>query len=172
MRACGLLATLPLVTMRACGLCAALLLLTAPGAALRAGADHEAVQARKTAAHSFLFSDRELGLLEAARAGRPGEPPAAVVVARPRPAPPTATIHLGAILYHAPDDWRVWLNGQSFTPSGPAGPIEILKVTAERVVLAWRKGQDSPPTRIELRPNQTYLTASGQVVEGRLELRR
>ena len=93
----------------------------------------------------------------------------AAAAIEPRPAPPIGTIHLGAILYHAPADWRVWLNGQSFTPTARPGPIEILKVTADRVVLAWRRSPGSAPTRVELQPNQTYLTASGQVVEGRLE---
>ncbi len=153
--------------MRASGLLAALLLLTVPGAPLRAGPGTEAGEAGKTAGASLLFSSRAQGLLEAARAGRPEEPAAAAI--EPRPAPPIGTIHLGAILYHAPADWRVWLNGQSFTPTARPGPIEILKVTADRVVLAWRRSPGSAPTRVELQPNQTYFTASGQVVEGRLE---
>jgi hypothetical protein len=161
--------------MRALGLLAALLLLATPAAAARAEAAAVptaagAARAPKAADESFLFSSQALRQLEAARAG---EAPAAVPVVRSSPAPaPAAVIHLAAILYHAPDDWRIWLNGQSFTPAGRPGPIEILKVTAERVVLAWRPGSGGPPRRVELRPNQTYVVASGAVVEGKLEPRR
>ncbi len=126
------------------------------------GGDH------KTAADSLLFASGALRLLEAARAG---EPPAAVALVRSRPAPPAGSIHLAAIVYHAPDDWRIWLNGQSFTPAARPLAVEILKVTAERVVLAWRPRPGAPSTRIELRPNQTYVVASGEVVEGAREQR-
>jgi hypothetical protein len=160
--------------MRAHGLLLALLLLT-PGAAPAAGAEAvpagagtDDARAHKTAADSFLFSSAALRLLEAARAG---QAPAAVAVIGPSPAPPAGSIHLGAIVYQAPDDWRVWLNGQSFTPAARPGPIAILKVTADRVVLIWRPGPGATPSRIELRPNQTYVVASGEVVEGHLERR-
>jgi hypothetical protein len=158
--------------MRARRLVAALLLLTTPGAApfadaLPAGAGAEAAQARKSADDSFLFSSATLRLLEAARAGGLL---AAVPVVGSRPAP-AGSLHLAAIVYQAADDWRIWLNGQSFTPAARPGPIEILKVTADRVVLAWRRDPGAPPIRVELRPNQTYLAANGEVVEGTLESR-
>jgi hypothetical protein len=164
--------------VRAHGLLAVLLLLTTPGAAPLAGvptapADGAPVGAgdargHKTAQDSFLFSSAALRLLEAARAGQ--APAAAVAVVRPSPAPAAGSLHLGAIVYHAPDDWRVWLNGQSFTPAARPGPIAIVEVTADRVVLVWRPA-GGHPTRIELRPNQTYVVASGEVVEGHLEAR-
>ena len=121
---------------------------------------------------SFLFSSQALGLIEAARAG---EQLAALPLARPAPAAPAApadSLHLAAILYRGPDDWRIWLNGQSFTPQARPRAIEILKVTAEAVVLAWRPGPGASPTRIELRPNQSYLVASGRIVEGKAGSRR
>ena len=146
--------------MTARGLLAALLLLTAAAAAPLAGAEDD--KARKSAADSFLFSSEALGRIEAARAGKA---PAAAALARSSPAA-AGLIHLSAIVYHAPDDWRVWLNGESFTPGARAGPIEILKVSADRVVLAWRPRPGAHQARIELRPNQTYVVASGRVVEG------
>ncbi len=157
--------------MKAHGLLAALLLLTTPGAAPLAGgptAPADAAGTHKTADDLFLFSSAALRLLEAARAGGPL---AAVAVVSSRPAPAAGSLHLAAIVYRAPDDWRIWLNGQSFTPTARPGAIEILKVTADRVVLAWRPGPGTPPTRVELRPNQTYVVASGEVVEGHLERR-
>jgi hypothetical protein len=150
--------------MRARAPLAALLLLSASATTPFAGAGAADDTARKTAADSFLFSGAALARIEAARAGRAWGAPAGV--ARSSPAPATGAIHLGAIVYRAPDDWRVWLNGESFTPGARAGAIEILQVSAERVVIAWRPGPGARPARIELRPNQTYVVASGAVVEG------
>ena len=123
---------------------------------------------RKAAEDSLLFAPRSLALIEAARHGG-GEPPgasAARPVARSQPSIATPVIHLSAIVYHAPDDWQVWLNGRRFTPTAPAGPIEIVEVTAASVALIWRSGPGARPVRIRLQPNQSFLTANREIVEG------
>ena len=124
---------------------------------------------RKAPDNSFLFSSQALGLIEAARAG---EQLAALPRARSAPTAAADSLHLAAIVYHGPDDWRIWLNGQSFTPQARPRAIEILQVTAEAVVLAWRTGPGAGPTRIRLQPNQSYLVASGRIVEGEAGSRR
>ena len=92
----------------------------APLAAEPAGATPAAVVdalPRKAPGDSLLFSSQALGLIEAARAG---EQLAALPLARSAPTAAADSLHLAAIVYRGPDDWRIWLNGQSFTPSMPA----------------------------------------------------
>jgi hypothetical protein len=145
-------------------------------AAEPAGPPQEAVAgaARKAPGDSLLFSSQTLGLIEQARRGhgRPTPVAASGPGLRSEPPAPPGIIHLSAILYRAPDDWRIWLNGRSFTPAARPGAIEILAVTADAVQLTWRAGAGQRARRIELRPNQSYLLASGEIVEGRLQLPR
>jgi hypothetical protein len=152
--------------MSACRVLAVALLLA--GAATAAAAGQPA--ARKSDHDSLLFSSTALAQIEAARRGegRLPQPDGTAASAARAPAAMPATIHLSAIVYHAPDDWRIWLNGQSFTPAATPGALEILAVTADTVRLAWR---GAPARRFELQPNQSYLAASGRVVEGRVALR-
>jgi hypothetical protein len=119
---------------------------------------------RKQAGDSLLFSSAALALIESARRGDRAAPAAAAAPTVARSAP--LAIHLSAIVYHAPDDWRIWLNGQSFTPAAAPGTLEILAVTAGMVRLAWHGGPGPQPRRFELEPNQSYLVASGRIVEG------
>jgi hypothetical protein len=148
--------------MSACRVLAVALLLA--GAATAAAAGQPA--ARKSDHDSLLFSSTALAQIEAARRGEglPPQPDGTAASAARAP----AAIHLSAIVYHAPDDWRIWLNGQSFTPAATPGALEILALTADTVWLAWR---GAPARRFELQPNQSYLAASGRVVEGRVALR-
>ena len=143
-------------------LAAALLLAAAAGPAASA----EPAAARKTAEDSLLLSSELLALIEAARRADRGLPAAATTTARAGLAAAPDVIHLGAIVYHAADDWRIWLNGRSYTPGAAPGALEILAVTAGAVRLAWRGDPARPPARFELRPNQSYLVASGAIVEG------
>jgi hypothetical protein len=130
---------------------------TAPGAAVE----------RKQAGDSLLFSRQVLDLLEAARQAR-----GAAVSATPAdtssqpPIPEPAAVHLSAVLYRGPSDWQIWLNGRSFAQSGVAGSLEILRVRPDSVRLKWRGAGTRQPAEITLRPNQTYIVGTGEIVEG------
>jgi hypothetical protein len=160
--------------MGACWALAAALLVTPASAAQPADQAEPAPAAgaaepRKAAGDSLLFSHRAERLIEEARLGH-GRTPAVAAASRlvgTRPAMPPAIIHLSAIVYHAPDDWRVWLNGRSYTPAAQPRAIEILEVTADAVRLTWRGGPEQRPPQVELQPNQSYLIASGEIVEGK-----
>lgn len=124
---------------------------------------------RKRVGDSVLFSRQAQDLIEAARGGM-------VAVSRNgQPSSPAATeprqamdiLHLSAIVYHDPTDWRVWLNGRRFTPNSRAGTIELVDVGPDAVWLLWH-GLDQPATPVQLRPNQSYVIASGMIVEGRV----
>ena len=125
---------------------------------------------RKRVGDSILFSRRAQDLIEAARGGM-------VAVSRKgQPSSPTASeahqaadiLHLSAIVYHDPTDWRIWLNGRRFTPNSRADTIEIVEVGPDAVWLLWR-GLDESATPVQLRPNQSYIMASDTIVEGRVE---
>jgi hypothetical protein len=63
-------------------------------------------------------------------------------------------------------DWQIWLNGRSFAQNGAAGPIEILRVRADSVRLQWHGATTAQSTDITLRPNQTYIVSTDEIVEG------
>lgn len=125
-------------------------------------------ESRKRVGDSVLFSRQAQDLIEAARgtitASRTSKPSRATAT-EPRQA--MDILHLSAIVYHDPTDWRVWLNGRRFTPNSRAGTIELVDVGPDAVWLLWH-GLDQPATPVQLRPNQSYVIASGMIVEGRV----
>lgn len=146
-----------------------------PMAATAAGLESSLVslaphpEPRKRVGDSFLYGREAQDLIEAARG--------TITMSRSgQPSRPTATeshqamdvLHLSAIVYHDPTDWRVWLNGRRFTPNSRAGTIELVDVGPDAVWLLWH-GLDQPATPVQLRPNQSYVIVSGTIIEGRVE---
>lgn len=76
------------------------------------------------------------------------------------------SIYLGSIMYYGPKNWTVWING---TPIGPNQDFQAFQVTEinSRYVelLVPLSVQGMRPVRLE--PNQTFITESGIVVEGK-----
>jgi hypothetical protein len=76
-------------------------------------------------------------------------------------------ISLGAILYYAPDDWAIWVQGERWTPQTARPDLQVLGVGADEVRLLWRgdgdKGQIAERIII-LHPHQTYQIATGQIL--------
>ncbi|WP_372827697.1 hypothetical protein [Polaromonas sp.] len=107
---------------------------------------------------SGLFhSEREESLLlEAMR--RPPAP------ATPRPV--SADLHLSAIIYLGPDNWVIWINGRPLRSGEQHGSLRVLKVTPAQVLLTADQGDRAGLTPIiALRPQQSYLAATGQIVD-------
>jgi hypothetical protein len=46
-------------------------------------------------------------------------------------------ISLGGIVYHAPKDWTIWLNGQRVTPDALPDQVLDLKVADDHIDLKW-----------------------------------
>ncbi len=80
--------------------------------------------------------------------------------------PGASDIHLGAIMYYAPNDWAVWLQGERWTPTTEHTDLHILGVEPNQVRMELSGVQFSVPQDITLRPYQTYQTATGKIVEG------
>ncbi|MDA0221443.1 MAG: hypothetical protein O3B22_18020, partial [Proteobacteria bacterium] len=80
---------------------------------------------------------------------------------------PLGDLQLGAILYFSQASWTFWLNGEAVTPRSVPPGVQVLRVAPARVELAWTPHTNRPDQvrRLTLAPGQTYLVASGQVVE-------
>lgn len=76
-------------------------------------------------------------------------------------------LQLGAILYFSQASWTFWLNGEAVTPRSVPPGVQVLRVAPASVELAWTPDMNRPDQvrRLTLAPGQTYLVASGQVVE-------
>ncbi len=136
---------------------------------------------------SLLLSDADLqAIMEALYGGDEEEEVEEVVVIEPEPVavepailetvpPPIrtkvrpvgpATLYLSAIVYIGPGAWTIWLNGVRITPDMRIGGIDILSVGRDAVRLEMRVFTNRPPVSVRLRPNQTFVTATREVIEG------
>ena len=82
-----------------------------------------------------------------------------------RPVGP-ATLYLSAIVYIGPETWTIWLNGVRVMPDMRIGGIDIVSVGRDAVRLKMRVLTNRPPVSVRLRPNQTFVTATREVIEG------
>lgn len=76
-------------------------------------------------------------------------------------------LYLSGILYEGPDDWTVWLNGQTLRPGMQGTLYDITEVTDRYVLLTVAWGEET--RQVLLEPNQTFLPRWEGVVEGRAE---
>lgn len=74
---------------------------------------------------SLFFSDAECAAIEAMQKALPLDQ------AERR----DSVLTLNAVLYSAPRDWVVWINGKRFTPDTPARGFTIERVTPSTVLL-------------------------------------
>jgi hypothetical protein len=77
-----------------------------------------------------------------------------------------ASLYLSTILYYGPDEWTIWVNG---VPVGPDQDFQSFSVTSVGPnfveLLVPLSAQGMQPVRLS--PNQTFIAASGTVVEGK-----
>lgn len=111
---------------------------------------------------TLMFSLQELIAIQAAMREGGLDREQVEESAKPRLQTP---LYLSGILYSAPGDWTVWVNGQRMRPSEKAPLFEVVEVTARQVMLSVAWGETS--RQVILEPNQTFLPSLGQVVEGR-----
>ncbi|MCH7930823.1 MAG: hypothetical protein IH906_01235 [Proteobacteria bacterium] len=156
---------------------AALLLAVAPAAASESSGIPPAPL-------SLLLSDADLQVIMEALYGGDAEEeveviepkPVAAEPAIPETAPPPirkkvrpvgpATLYLSAIVYIGPETWTIWLNGVRVTPDMRIGGIDIVSVGRDAVRLKMRVLTNRPPVSVRLRPNQTFVAATREVIEG------
>lgn len=76
------------------------------------------------------------------------------------------TIFLGSIMYYGPKDWTIWINGSPVGPNQDFQAFQVTEITPRYVeLLVPLSVQGMRP--IHLEPNQTFISSSGIIVEGR-----
>jgi hypothetical protein len=76
------------------------------------------------------------------------------------------TLYLGSIMYYGPNDWTVWINGSPISPTQDFQAFQITGISPRHVeLLVPLSVQGMRPVRLE--PNQTFISESGIIVEGR-----
>jgi hypothetical protein len=99
-------------------------------------------------------------------------------------------VYLGSILYHSPNSWAAWINGQKITNSDNkvGNEIYIKSINEDKANIVWtmsiskwkiltnQKSESGAPiganNQVELNFNlsfnQTYMLNGGEVIEGRI----
>jgi hypothetical protein len=123
----------------------------------------------QTAPPSLFFSEDEVATIQRLFKARETEAKARAAIAtrapeEPRPVAPD--IYLGALLYSGPNDWAIWINGVKRTTRQRANDIAVVSVTPDGAELVWLGDPRGGPKRLQLRPYQTWVGATGEVLEG------
>ena len=75
-------------------------------------------------------------------------------------------LYLGSIMYYGPKDWTIWINGSPIGPDQDFQAFQVTDISPRHVeLLVPLSLQGMRPVRLE--PNQTFITESGIVVEGK-----
>jgi hypothetical protein len=78
----------------------------------------------------------------------------------------SASLYLSTILYFSPTDWTIWVNGVPISPDQEFQAFKVTQIGPDHVeLLVPFSAQGMRPVR--LGPNQTFVTKSGVVIEGR-----
>lgn len=76
-------------------------------------------------------------------------------------------IRISGVVYHAPEDWIVWVNGQKVTPGNLLPEMIDIKVRdSSAVALKWFDINNGRVIAITLRPQQTYDVTTGILLPG------
>jgi len=79
-----------------------------------------------------------------------------------------ASLYLSTIVYYGPKDWTIWVNGVAIGPNQDFQAFQVTDIDADSVqLLVPLSAQGMRPVRLS--PNQTFITKSGLVVEGRAQ---
>lgn len=120
---------------------------------------------------SLLFTAEEVQEIQQAR--RAADKTGDEAPAQPAPEGPAtvrslgpSAVHLSGILYSGPQTWRIWLNGELVTPGQRPAYVRQLRVERGAVHMRLEGLAERPAASVRLRPNQSYIVATGEVIEG------
>ncbi|MBI3440988.1 MAG: hypothetical protein HY052_04175 [Proteobacteria bacterium] len=109
---------------------------------------------------SLFFSTIEITLIQQALIGKP---PNTETLEAPVPAP--GRIEVSGILYRAPGDWIVWVNGHAVTPKSLIPEIVDIKVeSSSKVSFRWYDANQKAIIPVTMRPRQVYDIATGRLL--------
>ncbi len=136
-----------------------------PADAATAAAIQPSVDLNAPFTQSLLFSPAEIVALR--RAAQGGSVGTAVLNADSTTViPEKRVISLAGVVYRAPGDWIVWLNGKKMTPKDILPEVVEIKVSQDRVHLKWFDIGLNNVISITLRPHQTYDIVTGVLLPG------
>ena len=79
-----------------------------------------------------------------------------------------ASLYLSTIVYYGPKDWTIWVNGVPIGPTQEFQAFQVTEIDPNSVqLLVPLSAQGMRPVRLS--PNQTFITKTGVVVEGRVQ---
>ncbi len=77
-----------------------------------------------------------------------------------------ATLYLSTIVYAGPNDWTIWINGTPVSSHQGFQAFKVTDISPNSVeLLVPLSAQGVRP--VHLQPNQTFITKTGVVVEGK-----
>lgn len=77
-----------------------------------------------------------------------------------------ANLFLSSILYFGPRDWTIWVNGVPIGPNQEVDSFEVFNIDSSHVeMVVPLSASGMRPVRLE--PNQTFISQTGVVLEGR-----
>jgi hypothetical protein len=123
-----------------------------------------AQEAPAQAKRSLMFTAQEMAKIVGAinDVNKPHSAQAPIVPGQPaKPALPN--IYVSAVADYGSGRWTVWANGQRIAPGRKAPGFRVVAVRDDRVEILV---DGDPPERVVLRPHQTWLSASDDIVEG------
>lgn len=118
---------------------------------------------------SLLFTPLELSSIKTALEGYvpyaeegAEEVDEAMALARLQP----RLVRLSGIIYRAPNDWIVWINGQRLSPGKLIPEVAEIQVKRDHVIVKWYDAPTREVISIRLRPHQTYDILTGVLLPG------
>jgi hypothetical protein len=79
-----------------------------------------------------------------------------------------ASLYLSTIIYNGPKDWTIWVNDVPIGPNQDLQSFQVTSISPRYVdLLVPLSAQGMRPVRLS--PNQTFITKTGAVVEGRVK---
>lgn len=110
-----------------------------------------------------------LGLILTSATGHAATPPPSLFLTPEEQQAPSAQAQtrttLDALIYYSPNQWKIWLNGQAFTPDTPTATtiatLTVESVTATTVTLRQQLGTKT--AHFTLAPHQSYDWSNDQI---------
>ena len=123
-----------------------------------------AQEAPAPARRSLMFTAQDMAKIVGA-INDGNKPRSAILAPVPgQPAKPVLpNIYVSAVADYGSGGWTVWANGLRIAPGRKAPGFRIVAVRDDRVEIMV---DGDPPERVVLRPHQTWLSASDDIVEG------
>jgi hypothetical protein len=116
---------------------------------------------------SFFLSPLEIAIIQQALKGVASNAATVSMATQGAVVPERRVIRVSGVVYRAPKDWIVWMNGHKVTPAKLLPEIVDINVkNSSEVDLDWFDAGLNRVISITLRPQQTYDITTGILLPG------